>query len=66
YSALGIGDSEAPAEEAPARAAPAVEAARRAVEERLKGGPTAKPFWQRPVVIGVAVVIVLLLILILS
>ncbi len=57
---------KAPAEEVPARAAPAAEAARRATEERLKGGPPEKPFWQRPVVIGVAVVVVLLLILILS
>ncbi len=56
----------APAEEVPARAAPAAEAAKRATEERVEGGPAAKPFWQRPVVIGVAAVVVLLLILILS
>ena len=57
---------EAPARAVPARAAAAAEAAKRATEERLKGGPAAKPFWQRPVVVGVAVVVVLLLILILS
>ena len=51
---------EAPAAEVPARAAPAAEAARRATEERLKRGAAEKPFWQRPVVIGVAVVVVLL------
>jgi carbon monoxide dehydrogenase subunit G len=57
---------QAPSEEVPARAAPAAEAARRATEERLKAGPPEKPFWQRPLVIGVAVVVVLLLILMLS
>ncbi|NBB70090.1 MAG: carbon monoxide dehydrogenase, partial [Alphaproteobacteria bacterium] len=57
---------KAPAREVPARAAAAAAAAKRATEERLKGGPAAKPLWQRPVVVGVAVVVVLLLILILS
>jgi hypothetical protein len=57
---------EAPAEEVPARAAPAAEAAKRATEERVTGGAPEKPFWQRPVVIAVAVVVVLLVIFILS
>ena len=57
---------EAPAEEVPARAAPAAEAAKRATEERVTGVAPEKPFWQRPVVIAVAVVVVLLLIFILS
>jgi len=57
---------KAPAREVPARAAAAAKAAKRATEKRLEGGPAAKPLWQRPVVIGVAVVVVLLLILILS
>jgi carbon monoxide dehydrogenase subunit G len=57
---------EAAAEEVPARAAPAAEAAKRATEERVTGAAPEKPFWQRPVVIGVAVVVVLLVIFILS
>jgi hypothetical protein len=52
---------EAPGAEVPARAAPAAEAARRATEERLKRGGGEQPFWQRPVIIGVAVVVLLLL-----
>lgn len=59
-------EDAAPAREVPARAAPAAEAAARATEERMRGAPADKPFWQRPVVIVVAVVVVLLLTLILS
>jgi hypothetical protein len=55
-----------PEREVPARAAAAARAAKRATEERLKAPPSEKPFWQRPVVVGVAVVVVLLVILILS
>lgn len=55
-----VGGPPAAAEAAPAEGEKTREAAARA------GGPAAKPLWQRPVVIGVAVVVLLLLILILS